>query len=205
MRNRFQGSNSTHTWKKANAKYSLESIRNNHPLGHIKGRRDALVGLQTSKCGSSSLSLVRNHASDGAPQDFGGSAEVNGAVRRFGVHTLAEEPHVLHLLPDETSGNGYLLAPDHHHLLPVQKFLRHDRRQSTQHVVPRVHHHPLRANSGPGNHFRSCIDLTVTLCACERRRRLQESEVGFLGGAYWAGSSVSSVSHTTKIFSINKA
>lgn len=65
----------------------------------------------------------------------------------LGVHPLAEEPQVLHLLADKAAGDADLLTPDHHHLLPVQQLLRDDRGQTSQHVVPRVHHHALRADS----------------------------------------------------------
>ena len=89
---------------------------------------------------------------DGAPEDFRGGAEVNGAVGGFSVHALAEEPHVLHLLANKASGDAYLFAPQHHHLLPVQQLLRHYRRQPPKHMVPRVNHHPLRADPRTRHH-----------------------------------------------------
>ena len=71
---------------------------------------------------------------------------MNGTMRRLGVHALAEEPHVLHLLPHEPTGDANLLAPHENDLLAVEELLRHDRRQTAQHVVARVHHHALRAD-----------------------------------------------------------
>lgn len=84
---------------------------------------------------------------NGTPEDLSGGAEVDWAMRRFGVHAFAEESHVLHLLPHEAAGDADLFAAHHHHFLPVEQLLRHDGREPTQHVVPRVDHHPLRADS----------------------------------------------------------
>jgi hypothetical protein len=41
-------------------------------------------------------------------------------VGRLGVHPLTEKAEVLHLLADEATGHADLLAPDHHHALPVE-------------------------------------------------------------------------------------
>jgi len=78
---------------------------------------------------------------------------VNGAVRRLGVHPLAEEAEVLHLLADEAARHADLLAADDDHLLPIQQLLGDNRRQASEHVVARVHHDALRAHAGAGNHL----------------------------------------------------
>ncbi|KAJ3670988.1 hypothetical protein LUZ60_008414 [Juncus effusus] len=43
-----------------------------------------------------------------APEDLGGKSVVNWAVRRLGVHPLAEEPEILHLLPDKAAVHAVL-------------------------------------------------------------------------------------------------
>lgn len=85
--------------------------------------------------------------SDSAPKYFGGRTEVDGAVRRLSVHTLSPEPHVLHLLPDEASRYGDLVAAYDGYSLAVQEVLGYDRRQTTEHVVSSVDHHSLRADT----------------------------------------------------------
>lgn len=171
--------------------HSLESVRNNHPLRLVIRRRDALVSLQPRQSLSSTLRLVRDHPakpkaiaiktaseqrnregsvhcviielpSDSAPKDFGGRTEVDGAVRRLSVHTLSPEPHVLHLLPDEASRYGDLVAAYDGYSLAVQEVLGYDRRQTTEHVVSSVDHHSLRADTWAGHHFRS-LSLSLSL------------------------------------------
>jgi hypothetical protein len=132
---------------------NLEGVGDDHALGAVVGRGDAVEGLEVGEGGLAAGGLVGDHAADGAPEDAGGGAEVDGAMGGLGVHPLAEEPEVLHLLPDEPAGDAHLLAPHHHHPLPVQELLRHQRRQPPQHVVPRVHHHPPRAQPRTRHHL----------------------------------------------------
>ena len=87
------------------------------------------------------LGLVRNHPTDGTPEDLGGGAEVDGLMRGLGVHALTEEPQILHLLANESTREADLLASHYHHFLPIQQLFRQYRRQSPQHVVSCVHHH----------------------------------------------------------------
>jgi hypothetical protein len=54
--------------------------------------------------------LVRDHAADGAPEDAGRGAVVDGAVRGLGVHPLAEEAEEPALLARQAAGEGHLLA-----------------------------------------------------------------------------------------------
>jgi hypothetical protein len=89
---------------------------------------------------------------DGAPQDLGRGAEVDGPMGWLGVHPLAEKAEVLHLLAYESTRHTDLLAADDDHLLPIEQFLGDNRRQAAQHVVARVHHDALRAYAGTGHH-----------------------------------------------------
>lgn len=57
---------------------------------------------------------------DGAPEDLGRGAEVDGAVGGLGVHALAEKAEVLHLLADEPLVEADLLTADDHNALPVR-------------------------------------------------------------------------------------
>ena len=89
---------------------------------------------------------------DGAPQDLGGGAEVDGPVGRLGVHPLAEEAEVLHLLADEAAGHADLLAADHHDLLAVEQLLGDNRGEAAEHVVACVNHDALGAHAGARHH-----------------------------------------------------
>lgn len=80
------------------------------------------------------------------PENLGRSAEVNGTVRGLGVHPLAEEAQVLHLLADETAREADFLAADNDDPLAVQELLGQNRGQAAEHVVPGVYHHSLRAD-----------------------------------------------------------
>lgn len=70
---------------------------------------------------------------------------MNGSMRRLRVHTFAKEPHVLHFLADESTGEANLLASNDDDLLPIEQLLGHDRRQAPQHVVARIDDNALRA------------------------------------------------------------
>ena len=100
---------------------------------------------------------------------------MDGAVRRLGVHPLAEEAEVLHLLADEAARHADLLAADDDHLLPIQQLLGDNRRQASEHVVARVHHDALRAHARTGDHG----GLT-----CEAAAALG---LGVAGGSGWSG------------------
>lgn len=75
---------------------------------------------------------------NGAPKDLSGGTEVNGAMRRFSVHSLPQETHVLHLLTDQSAGDADLLAPDNDNFLSIEKLFGDDRREPSQHVMPSV-------------------------------------------------------------------
>jgi len=89
---------------------------------------------------------------DGAPQDLGWGAEVDRPVGRLGVHPLAEEAEVLHLLADEATRHEDLVTAYHHNLLAVEQLLGDNRGEAAVHVVARVHHDALGAHAGARHH-----------------------------------------------------
>ena len=74
-----------------------EGLGDDHALLVVIWRRDTLKGLQACHGGGTTLSLVGNHAADGAPKHLGGLAVVPWATTSS-VETglLAEEGLVLH-------------------------------------------------------------------------------------------------------------
>lgn len=64
-----------------------ESVRNNHLLLAVVGRGDTLEQLQALESGGASCRLVGDHAADGAVEDLGRGAEVEGTVL-FRVHEV---------------------------------------------------------------------------------------------------------------------
>ncbi|RWR78410.1 hypothetical protein CKAN_00693800 [Cinnamomum micranthum f. kanehirae] len=131
----------------------LECIWDDHALHPVIWRRDAFISLEPSQSGGAALGLVRDHASDGPPEDLCGSTEVDGTVGGLRVHALPQEAEVLHLLPYEAARQADLLASNHHYLLPVQQLLRHDRCQAPKHVVAGVHHHTTSADARTRHHL----------------------------------------------------
>lgn len=106
---------------------------------------------------------------DRPPQDLGRGAEVNGPVGGLGVHPLVTEPSVFHLLAHESAGDGDLLAPHHHHSLPIEQLLRDDGREAPKHVVARIDHHSPRAEARPGHHLSSLPSPAAAAGRGERR------------------------------------
>ena len=73
-----------------------EGLGNDDTLLLVVGGRDTLEGLKTLHGGSTTGSLVRDHATDGAPEHLGGSAEVEGTTTsRVEPGLLAHESLVL--------------------------------------------------------------------------------------------------------------
>lgn len=74
-----------------------EGLGNDDALLLVVGGRDTLEGLETLHSGVTAGSLVRDHATDGAPEHLGGSAEVEGTTTS-GVEPglLAHESLVLY-------------------------------------------------------------------------------------------------------------
>lgn len=66
------------------------------------------------RCALQSAPSSWDSPANGPPENAGGSAEVEGAPAWVGVHPLAQEALVLHLLAHKPAGDGDLLAADHH-------------------------------------------------------------------------------------------
>nr|GMD64239.1 hypothetical protein CKAN_00693800 [Ipomoea batatas] len=124
----------------------------------------------------------KNLPSDGAPENLRGCTEVDGTVGGLRVHALAEEAVVLHFLTDKAAGEADFLAADHHHALSIEKLLRQDGCQTSQHVVPRVHHHSPSADSRSRHHFAmpfspltspelSCCLVELNCCVISKKQR----------------------------------
>lgn len=89
---------------------------------------------------------------DCSPYDLGRSTEVNRAMRGLGIHTLPQEPHVLHFLANQSSRDANFFTSDEDHLLAIEKLLGHNRSQPPEHVVPCVNNDALRADSRTRHH-----------------------------------------------------
>ena len=63
---------------------------------------------------------------NGAPEDLGGGTEVDGTMRRLGVHAFAKESHVLHLLSNKSARHANFLASDYDYFLAIKQLLGHD-------------------------------------------------------------------------------
>ena len=73
-----------------------QSLGNDNALLLVVWGRDTLEGLQTLHSGVTAGSLVRDHATNGAPEHLGGSAEVEGTTTgRVEPGLLAHESLVL--------------------------------------------------------------------------------------------------------------
>jgi hypothetical protein len=59
---------------------NTEGLGNNDALLLVVGRGDTLEGLKTLHSSVTAGSLVRDHATDGAPEHLRGSAEVEGTT-----------------------------------------------------------------------------------------------------------------------------
>ena len=64
-----------------------QRLRNHHLLLAVVGRGDTLEQLQALESGGASCRLVGDHAADGAVEDLGRGAEVEGTVL-FRVHEV---------------------------------------------------------------------------------------------------------------------
>ncbi|GIL56771.1 hypothetical protein Vafri_12082, partial [Volvox africanus] len=125
----------------------LERVRHNQALHFVVRVRDTLKCLEALQGSRTSGSLVWDHAAHSPPEDAGRRTEVEWATGWVGVHPLAQEPVILHLLPHKAARDSNLLGPDHDNLLPTQNLLGHHRGQAAQHVGPPVDDHRLRHRS----------------------------------------------------------
>lgn len=102
---------------------------------------------------------------------------MNRSMRGFGIHALPQEPHVLHLLANQSSRDANFFTSDDDHLLAIEKFLSYDRSKPPEHVVPCVNDDALRADSRTRHHFwfsGYSLSLSEQLGFWERRRPLSE-------------------------------
>lgn len=78
-----------------------QSLGNDNTLLAVVGRGNTLEDLQALHSGSTTGSLVGDHATDGLVEDAGGSAEVEGTTTgRVETGHLAEVGVVLHCYRD---------------------------------------------------------------------------------------------------------
>lgn len=68
-----------------------DGLRDNHALDAIVRVGDSLEGLQAVESVGTTLGLVRDHTTDSAPEDSGGSTVVDNSVAGVDVTTLLEE------------------------------------------------------------------------------------------------------------------
>jgi hypothetical protein len=81
-----------------------ERLGDDHTLLVVVGRGDALEGLQAVHGSVTTLGLVRDHATDGAPEHLGRRTVVPWTTaRRVETGLLAEEGLVLHCVRDRVS------------------------------------------------------------------------------------------------------
>jgi hypothetical protein len=69
----------------------LKSSRDNLALHLVIGSGDALVHLEAVHGLLAATQLVGEHATDRAPQDLAGAAEMERAMGGVGVHALAQK------------------------------------------------------------------------------------------------------------------
>lgn len=70
-----------------------------------------------------------------APEDLGRSTEVNRTMRRFGIHSLTKESHVLHFLPNETTGDANLFTTNNNNFLTIKDLFGDGGSKTAKHVV----------------------------------------------------------------------
>lgn len=96
-----------------------ESLGNDNTLLLVVGRGNTLEDLQALKGGSTTGSLVGNHATDGLVEDAGGSAEVEGtATGRVEAGHLAKVGVVLHCIRNSSQ---YLVVTVYSHSHQLQR------------------------------------------------------------------------------------
>jgi hypothetical protein len=89
-----------------------ESLGDDHALLVVVGRGDTLEGLQAVHGSVTTLGLVRNHATDGAPEHLGRRTVVPWTTaRRVETGLLAEEGLVLHCVRGRVSIGSCSLFP----------------------------------------------------------------------------------------------
>mmetsp|Transcript_173191 Transcript_173191/g.421274 ORF Transcript_173191/g.421274 Transcript_173191/m.421274 type:complete len:216 (+) Transcript_173191:80-727(+) len=126
----------------------LQARWDDHALLEVVRVRGALEALEAVKCTGPALSLVRNHAADGAPEDLGGRAEVEWSLPGVGVHLLALEVRILQLVAVERTGDVDVLSADARDMLAVQQLLCERGCKPTQQVAAAVNDNLLPEGHG---------------------------------------------------------
>mmetsp|Transcript_12942 Transcript_12942/g.32813 ORF Transcript_12942/g.32813 Transcript_12942/m.32813 type:complete len:200 (+) Transcript_12942:886-1485(+) len=115
-----------------------ERVGNHHALSRRELGRDALEDGEAAEGLSAAGGLVGDHAADGAPEDAGGGAEVDGALFGVGVHALAEEGEELALVAEEGAGDVDFFGAHDGDGLAVEELLGDDGGKATEEVASAV-------------------------------------------------------------------
>ena len=103
-----------------------ESIRDDHSLLLIIGERNTLEDLQLAESGGASWQLVGEHASEGLPENTGGSFPVLGSAAWVGVDALLHNVLSNDLVSLERAGLKDGFAADNSDALTREKLLGND-------------------------------------------------------------------------------
>jgi len=115
-------------------------VRRHFSLLMIVRRWNALENLQIVQRARSTLTLVRNHASNGAPEDATRSAKVERSTRRIHVAAFAQKSQIFQLIAIETARDVDILATNHNNSLTLQDRLGNHRRKTAKQMTFRVDH-----------------------------------------------------------------
>ena len=99
---------------------------------------DTLVGDEGAESLLAALGVAGEHGADGAEEDLGGGAVVEGTELGVGELALAEELEVLDLVADLGAGHGDLLATDDGDLLAEEELLGDNGGGATENVILEV-------------------------------------------------------------------
>merc|ERR1719295_1117523 len=122
---------------------NLQGRWDDHELLFVIGRGNSLKGLEPLEGILSALSLVGGHATHGAPEDLGGSPEVEGPTGRLDVAALLQEVEVLQLVAVEVAAHVDALAPDDDNLVAGEDKLGNDGGEPAHQVATTIHHNCL--------------------------------------------------------------
>ena len=103
-----------------------ESIRDDHSLLLIIGERNTLEDLQLAESGGASWQLVGEHASEGLPENTGGSFPVLGSAAWVGVDALLHNVLSNDVVSLERARLEDLFASDDGDALTAEQFLSDD-------------------------------------------------------------------------------
>jgi len=112
--------------------------RHDHLLEFVIRVRHAFEHLQALESQGASLSFVRDHATDGAPENARWLTVVERSSARVGVRALLEEQVVLEPVAKERARNVNILCSDCNHFAAIQELFGQVGSQTTQKVVPTI-------------------------------------------------------------------